>query len=69
MPNSTKPPVRTDAGTFVLTRRDERTQFVCDRCLEPKITKITVAWTTPTGGHKTVCNGCFGRLKAKGFEH
>jgi hypothetical protein len=65
----TKAPVRTEAGTFQLTRRDESIELVCDRCLEPKITKITVAWTTPSGVHKTVCNGCFGRLKAKGLEH
>jgi hypothetical protein len=66
--DSSKPPVETDVGTFQLTRHADRVEFVCDRCLRPKTARITVVWTTQSGTVKTVCNGCYGRLRAKGLE-
>jgi len=51
-----------DHGQFVMTRRDESFELVCDRCLEPKITKVEVTWTTVMGQTKRICNGCYGRL-------
>jgi hypothetical protein len=64
-----KPPVETDIGTFQLTRHADRLEFVCDRCLRPKTTRTTVAWTTEPGTVKTICNGCYGYLRAKGLQH
>lgn len=64
-----KPPVETDIGTFQLTRHADRLEFVCGRCLQPKTTRNAVAWTTESGTVKTICNGCYGYLRAKGFQH
>lgn len=49
-------------GTFVLTRYEHRIEFVCDRCLQPKVTRLDVIWTNPAGSRKRICNGCYGRL-------
>ena len=50
-------------GNYVMRRFDEMHSFVCDRCLEPKSSKIEVEWEDPASGRtKTICNGCFGRL-------
>ena len=49
-------------GKFVVTRHDSSQQFVCDRCLQPKIAKVVVEWTLGQKGMKRICNGCYGRL-------
>ena len=54
--------VRNKHGTFVMTRQNQSFELLCDRCLEPKITKVEVTWTTPEGRAKRICNGCYGRL-------
>jgi hypothetical protein len=52
-------------GDFVLRRYGEQRNFVCDRCLEPKVSKIEVEWVTRTSDEaKRICNGCFGRLSS-----
>jgi len=51
-------------GAFRLTRQDKSQEFVCDRCLEPKISKVMVEWTDTNGRVKTICNGCYGRLSS-----
>jgi hypothetical protein len=54
-------------GDFVFRRHDEQRNFVCDRCLEPKVAKIVVEWVSQTSGDaKRICNGCFGRLSSDG---
>ncbi len=54
---------RSSNGPFLMRRLPERVEFVCDRCLQPKITKIQVQWTDPrTSQAKVICNGCYGRL-------
>lgn len=49
-------------GRFELERRDKSDGFMCDRCLQPKISKIQVVWRKPDGAVKTLCNGCYGRI-------
>ncbi len=49
-------------GTFVATRNEASLEFVCDRCLQPKISKVVVEWTAANGTTKHICNGCYGRL-------
>ena len=52
-------------GTFVMRRFDDRRNFVCDRCLEPKSAKIEVEWHDDASDRaKKLCNGCFGRLSS-----
>lgn len=53
---------RSGHGTFEMTRHDSSLEFVCDRCLQPKITKVIVKWTAANGMTKSICNGCYGRL-------
>jgi hypothetical protein len=53
---------RNQHGTFVATRHDESIEFVCDRCLQPKVGKVVVDWTPTTGRTKRICNACYGRL-------
>jgi len=53
-----------DAGTFLYRRNDCSQEFVCERCLNPKIAKIVVQWTDQAGRRKTICNGCYGRLQS-----
>jgi hypothetical protein len=56
-------------GTFVMRRYDERRDFVCDRCLQPKSAKIEVEWHDSAADRtKTICNGCFGRLSIENEE-
>lgn len=49
-------------GTFHVRRESASAGMVCDRCLEPKVTKVVVEWTTPQGLRKQLCNGCYGWL-------
>jgi hypothetical protein len=51
-------------GTFILERFEENREFVCDRCLRPKVTRIIVRWTPTVGSPKAICNGCYGWLSA-----
>jgi hypothetical protein len=54
------------SGSFTMRRSDERREFVCDRCLKPKTSKIQVAWDDRRAGEtKTICTGCYGELLAK----
>ena len=55
---------RNQHGTFVATRHDASLEFVCDRCLQPKISRVVVEWTTANGTTKRICNGCYGRLRS-----
>jgi hypothetical protein len=51
-------------GSFRVTRHDRSIELVCDRCLQPKVTKLEIVWTTAAGARKTICNGCYGRLRS-----
>ena len=56
----------TSAGTFVFTRSETAKSFTCDNCGKPRVSKNTVEWTDKQGTKKTICNGCYGQLVAKG---
>jgi hypothetical protein len=51
-------------GTFSITRHDHSIELVCDRCLQAKVTKLEIIWTTTSGTRKKICNGCYGRLRS-----
>lgn len=53
---------RNQHGRFVATRHEASLEFVCDRCLQPKVGKVVVDWTMPNGTTKRICNACYGRL-------
>lgn len=55
----------TSAGTFVFRRYTEMQEFVCDRDLLPRRTKIIVHWKTPEGVERTICNSCYGFLMSQ----
>ncbi len=56
--------VTNEHGTFQLTRAEESQNFVCDRCLKPKQSRVSVWWhETATDRTKTICNGCYGLLR------
>ena len=55
----------TSAGTFVFRRHTEAQEFVCDRDLLPRKTKIVVHWTTLEGIERTICNSCYGFLMSQ----
>lgn len=59
-----QPWVKTDAGQFRLTRQPTSQQFVCDRCLRPKVSKVIVEWHNAAGTVRSICNGCYGNLRA-----
>jgi hypothetical protein len=52
-------------GEFQMLRHAESQNFVCDRCLRPKTSKIVVTWVHKDSDTKTICNGCFGRLSVE----
>ncbi len=54
--------VTNEHGRFVFVRENLSKKFVCDRCLQPKVSKIQVEWTNKQGIIKQICNGCYGRL-------
>lgn len=58
----------TEIGSFVFRREEERLEYVCDRCLRPKTTRIRVKWTDRNDVKRHICNGCYGRLLAKPHE-
>ena len=48
--------VTNEHGTFQLTRAEESQNFVCDRCLKPKQSRVSVWWhETATDRTKTIC--------------
>jgi len=50
-------------GRFQFTRADKLQDFVCDRCLKPKRSRVFVRWyVAGTDGPATICNGCYGYL-------
>ena len=53
---------RNEHGEYVFERLDDTAQFVCERCLKAKVSKIVVKWRTPEGEEKKICNGCYGFL-------
>jgi hypothetical protein len=61
---ATQKKVTNQFGDFVVIRHDISVQFVCDRCLQPKVTKIVVTWVDKQGKEKTICNGCYGLLSS-----
>ena len=61
----TKKRASTSAGTFVFRRYTEMQEFVCDRDLLPRRTKIIVHWKTPEGVERTICNSCYGFLMSQ----
>ena len=54
--------VRNSLGTFTLVRSESSQEFVCERCLAPKIAKLKVQWVDTSRRAKTICNGCYGRV-------
>ena len=46
--------------TYVST--DENIEFICDRCLRPKISKKYVEYVAENGKKKRICNGCYGTI-------
>jgi hypothetical protein len=58
--------VENSLGRFTFRRYSESRNFVCDRCLEPKVSKVEVAWERDSESiPKTICNGCFGQLSSR----
>jgi hypothetical protein len=55
----------TSAGTFIFRRHAEAQEFICDRDLLPRRSKIVVRWTTPEGAERTICNSCYGFLMSQ----
>lgn len=51
-------------GKFTISRYPESQNFMCDRCLKPKIAKIVVTWVNLSNESKTICNACYGRLSS-----
>ena len=61
------PPVSNENGTFQMTRAEKSSGFDCDRCLQPKQSKVTVAWfEIETEREKVICNACYGMLRSLG---
>lgn len=63
---STQYPETTNShGTFCLTRGDDPSEFVCDRCLLPKTARATIEWANPRLERtKTLCVACYGTMRA-----
>ena len=57
--------VTNEHGRFQLTRAEESQDFVCDRCLKPRRSRVSVWWhEAVTDRTKTICNGCYGQLRS-----
>ena len=46
-------------GEFRMVRHVEVQNFVCERCLRPKTTKLVYTWDNKNSGLKIICNSCF----------
>ena len=56
--------IKNELGEFVYTKHDVPQEFVCSRCTKTKKSKNIIEWTHD-GEHKTICNGCYGRMLSK----
>jgi hypothetical protein len=61
-----RPQVIPGHGTLTLERHAVLQEFHCANCNKDKKSKNTAHWDTADGMCKTVCNGCFGEILAKG---
>ena len=57
-----------ELGTFVFTRAKQAEEFYCDRCDATKKAKNSTLWTQCNGRQLTLCNGCYGYVRAKGHD-
>lgn len=60
---------KNEVGHFIFYREENSMEYVCDRCLRPKITKVRVQWTDRSGVIRNICNGCYGTLLANPHEN
>lgn len=51
---------------LTLERHPVATPFFCERCDADKKAKLIGSWKKDDGTTATICNGCYGWLKANG---
>lgn len=51
-----------ERGKFTYRKHDSSQEFVCDKCLEPKVSKNKIEWIDNTGKERIICNKCYSKI-------